>query len=174
MLLHVPHLLRVQYARKRRVLAQPPGFLAVGTQEVANLLQRTFQNLTPLRVTPEQGGRLGVQACPAVEIVIGNAEQFRLPAQPRGHAAAQLKTDLVCKLVTHPDKLAKRAVKVNAAADAGINNGHKDDAFHRADKPVLRAEVGGQRDEMHGRKVYRVVTIWNLRKLYGRWCGRDS
>ena len=53
---------------------------------------------------------------------MGKAKQFRLPSQSRGHAAAQLKTDLVCKLVTHPDKLAEGAVEVNAAARAGIND----------------------------------------------------
>src|SRR5438876_36043 len=59
-LLQLPDLLRAQHPRERRVLAQSPGLLAVGTQEVTNLLQRAFQNLTPFRVAMKQGRSVGI------------------------------------------------------------------------------------------------------------------
>jgi hypothetical protein len=115
-LLQLPDLPRAQDARKGRILAEAARILTRGTQELANLLQRVIQNLTPFGIATEQGGSVGVQAGPAGQILLGDPKQGRLLTQARGGAAPQFKTDFVYQLVTHDVNLAGRFAEVNAAA----------------------------------------------------------
>ncbi len=70
-LLQVPNLLRDQDAGKGRILAEAMRFLTLGTQELANLLQRMMQNLVPFGIATEQCGGAGVQTRPAGQILVG-------------------------------------------------------------------------------------------------------
>jgi len=101
------------------ILSEPSGFLAVRTQELADLLQRPVQDAAPFGVTAEQGRSVSVQPCPAVKIAVGNPEQLRLLTQPYGHAAAQLQADLVCQFVSHVANVAGWFAAVNACVPPG-------------------------------------------------------
>jgi len=114
-LFQLPHFTRAQNAGERRILTQSPGFFCVRRQKIANTRQGTFQDLFPFAVTAQERGGIGIEDFPAGEVLMGHIEQGGPLAQARGHAAAQLQTDLVPQCMTHDANLAGTDARVNAA-----------------------------------------------------------
>jgi hypothetical protein len=114
-LLQLPDLPRAPNACQGRTLAAATRFPSLGTQELANFLQRMIQNLAPFGITTEHCGSVGVQAGPADKILAGELKKLELLAQARDNATAQFKADFVNQLVTHAANLTRQLAGVNAA-----------------------------------------------------------
>ena len=96
-----PHLIGWENASKGRILAQPLAIVRFGNQSLANLGNRTRQQLLPLGIATKQRRRIEILPRPPFEVGASNDQPLRVLRQPGRNSARQLKAHRVLDLVTH-------------------------------------------------------------------------
>ena len=96
-----PDGLRWQNAGERRVLPETMPFLGVGAEDLANRIDRSIQDRSPLGVAPKQGGTSRILAGPMAEICTSHLQGLARLAQARRHQLRQFEANRVVDSVRH-------------------------------------------------------------------------
>ncbi len=95
-----PDGLRWQNAGERRVLTETIPFLGVGAEDLANRIDRSIQDRSPLGVAPKQGGTTRILAGPMAKICARHLQGLARLAQARRHSLRQFEVGSVLTIDT--------------------------------------------------------------------------
>ena len=96
-----PDGLRWQNAGERRVLPEAVPFFGVGAEDLANRIDRSIQDRSPLGVAPKQGGATRILAGPLAEICASHLQGLARLAQARCYQLRQFDANRVVDSVRH-------------------------------------------------------------------------
>ena len=96
-----PDGLRWQDAGERRVLPEAVPFFGVGAEDLANRIDRSIQDRSPLGVAPKQGGATRILAGPLAEICASHLQGLARLAQARRYQLRQFDANRVVDSVRH-------------------------------------------------------------------------
>ena len=96
-----PDGLRWQDAGERRVLPEAVPFFGVGAEDLANRIDRSIQDRSPLGVAPKQGGATRILAGPLAEICASHLQGLARLAQACCHQLRQFDANRVVDSVRH-------------------------------------------------------------------------
>ena len=96
-----PDGLRWQDAGERRVLPEAVPFFGVGAEDLANRIDRSIQDRSPLGVAPKQGGATRILAGPLAEICASHLQGLARLAQARCYQLRQFDANRVVDSVRH-------------------------------------------------------------------------
>ena len=106
-----------QNAGERRVLPETMPFLGVGAEDLANRIDRSIQDRSPLGVAPKQGGTSRILAGPMAEICTSHLQGLARLAQARRHQLRQFEANRVMDSVRHG--LIRRVLPARCQREAG-------------------------------------------------------
>lgn len=124
-----------EHAGKRRVLAQASSLLGVGTQDLADVIERTFENGQPFAVAMDEARSACLLTQPAGDIVESDFQQGGLFAEPGGDTPTHLQADCIAHLVLYGQEVSRRA--------GGKEEGWSRLRFPLPSKFVLRRSMRG-------------------------------
>ena len=112
-----PDGLRWQDAGERRVLPEAVPFFGVGAEDLANRIDRSIQDRSPLGVAPKQGGATRILTRPLAKICASHLQGLARLAQARCYQLRQFDANRVVDSVRHgaisgvPSALCQREAK---------------------------------------------------------------
>ncbi len=112
-----PDGLRWQNTGERRVLPETMPFLGVGAEDLANRIDRSIQDRSPLGVAPKQGGTSRILAGPMAEICTSHLQGLARLAQAHRHHLRQFEANRVVDSVRHGS--IRRVLPARCQRDAG-------------------------------------------------------